>query len=125
MGDITLKQLYTFIGCVVAVAGTFAGFWKLLTSAMKKISKPLVDLNVHIKELDRKMTESNQRLSEGLQNSLRIAIVDKCKECLARESITNEELHTLIDAYNAYKNLLADGYIDNLYNRTIVLPVID
>lgn len=121
MGDITLSQIYLFMGAFVTVVGTISGFIIVVKKMLSHISKPLTNINSKVTSIESKLDKQ----ATGLQCSLRQSIISTCKECIKRQSITTEELQSLIDAYTIYEELVegGNGYINNLYNRTIKLPI--
>ena len=123
MGDITLGQIYSVMGIIVAVFAVFTAFAQVVKKAIDRIYKPVNDLSKQMTDGIKKIEEDISIVKTGLQSSLRRQIVVLCEESLKNGYITEDNLEWLTKAYADYENLGKNGFIQELYKKTVKLPM--
>ena len=92
MGDITLGQIYSVMGIIVAVFAVFTAFAQVVKKAIDRIYKPVNDLSKQMTDGIKKIEEDISIVKTGLQSSLRRQIVVLCEESLKNGYITEDNL---------------------------------
>ena len=73
-----------------------------------------------------KQTESKQQaLEEGVRSLLRDRIIQSCTKHAKQGHVPLEELSSITDMYNSYKELGGNGAAEAIYKRLLTLPTVN